>query len=988
MSDARVVFFLLLLAQSWISHADDGLEISGQINSEDETFHTVWIGTGTDNEPNEWNWTSVDSEEFNLKVPYSEEVLLVALRKNSVPLVHRIAPSGGETRADLEFKSGLTMRTTVKSSDGFDVEGAVLTLNPIDLPPTSIPEEARALWSSDSSGNISIGGLVEGEHTVHIATSHVPVQEFSVSIGKHETGVQDFVLDDAYFIAGIVVDQEGRPIANAEIQATLPENRREPLLPNGVSSDDGSFAFGPFPENWKLQVIAREDQVRSSRERTVFPGTHQLELRVLDATHVVGRVSDADTGEPLNDFELWTVPGRLDIGHRHHNALGKLSAYVSPVTGYLIVDSPNYVAHFRLRVALEAGEEFDLGEIRLQRGRVLTGRVFDADDMKPIEGVKIALTGMPKKGQTYGFRENFMTGYLGSKVTARTNANGEYSLGPLPHDQVVLRSYVEGYQTEEWQVRSNQKTLDIPLRRWDRESTRVFGRVQTTSGESVKGWLTKWNRDMGTGRGDCDTDLDGTFNCAIGIGRFSVSAETKFGVTNTVNLNVKNGQSYEVRLIVEANGRVSGVVDGLLHGEQANLSISTIEGEEIRNDRQYNNGEFLIEGIGEGVFTLTATTSLNRQLTRTFEVLGEDGSESVNLLFEGTSRLHGRIIESSWGSNVFFEVRAQPRNTRSAVASGWVNDDRTYEIHGLDDGTYTIGVWRVENHGSHTTETLEVRKTIEVSGDTKLDFQLSTLYVTGNVSLDGDLSKVSIDLVREAEDGSPRYSAKVRTNGKFRIAGVQSGTYMLWVVHPDFEPYKETLSVVTSVDGLQIQLAPRTEGNLVLAGTVDAVGSSAGAVVRLERRDDGHRIGSATVDETGAFQFDGLHAGEYFVMADHDDFLFFQTSTSLEDSRFDFVISLRSKGTLFLEGTLEPAEASDGAVVSLWRSDTESSGESFVGTVTTDQWGRFKFEELPPDDYSIWVFHEEFEFVEQFVTLKESTSGYNISLQPKKPEQH
>ena len=211
---------------------------------------------------------------------------------------------------------------------------------------------------------------------------------------------------------------------------------------------------------------------------------------------------------------------------------------------------------------------------------------------------------------------------------------------------------------------------------------------------------------------------------------------------------------------------------------------------------------------------------------------------------------------------------------------------------------------------------------------------------------------------------------------------------MLWVVHPDFEPYKETLSVVTSVDGLQIELVPRTQGYIVLAGTVDPVGSSAGAVVRLERGDDGQRIGSVAVDETGAFQFNGLHAGEYFVMADHDDFLFFQTSTSLEDSRRDFVVTLRPKGTLFLEGTIEPAEASAGAAVSLLRSDGESYGDSFVDTTTTDQWGKFRFEELPPDDYSIWVFHEEFEFVEQFITLKESTSGYNISLQPKEPEQH
>ncbi len=989
MWDARLVFFFLLLSQAWILHAQEGLEISGQIKSEDETDHTVWIGIGTDNEPDSWSWTSADSDEFNLTVPNSEEVQLVALRKNSVPLVHTIESSGEEVHVDLEFKSGHAVQATVKSSDGFEVKDAVLTLNSFGPPPTSIPEDARASWISDSGGKVSIGGLVEGKHTVHVATSHLPVQEFSVLVGGQGTGEQDFVLDDAYIIAGIVADQEGRPVARAEIEATLPEDWRVPLLPIGVSSNDGSFALGPFPKSWRLHVVAREEQIRTSRERSVFAGTHELELRLLDTTHVIGNVSDADTGEPLNDFVLWTTtPGYPDRLHRHIEVAGKLSAFVSPMTRDFIVDASDHLAHFRLRVALEAGSEFDLGEIQLQRGRTLTGRVFDAEDMEPIEGVEIALTGEPQKDQTYGFRENFMTGYLLSKVTARTNSEGEYSLSPVPRNQVVVHSNAKGYQYEGWQVRARQETLDMPLRRWDPETTRIIGRIETTSGEPVKGLLRKWNRDLRQGRTDCASDLDGTFDCPIGIGRYSVSASTKFGKSNIVNLNVKTGNSYEIRLIVEAKGRLLGRVDGLLHKEYADLVITTGEGEEIRNARQVENGEFAIEGIGEGEFTLTATTNLYRQLTRTFELLGEDGTADISLVFEGSSRLHGRIVESSWGSNVFLEVRAQPKNTRSTAAARLVNDDRTYEIHGLDDGTYTVGLWRVESHGTHSTHMEEARKTIEISGDTKLDFQLSTLFVAGSVFLDGDLSKVSIDLVRESEDGSPRYSTSVRRNGEFRIEGVQSGTYMLWVVHADFVPYKETLSVVTSVNGLQIELIPRTEGILVLAGTVEPFESSAGAVVRLERGDDGHRIGSVTVDETGTFQFDGLHAGEYFVMADHDDFLFFQTSTSLEDSRRDFIVSLRPKGTLFLEGTLEPAEASAGAAVSLLRSDGESYGDSFVDTTTTDQWGKFRFEELPPDDYSIWVFHEEFEFLEQFVTLKESRSEYKISLQPKEPEQH
>lgn len=81
------------------------------------------------------------------------------------------------------------------------------------------------------------------------------------------------------------------------------------MLVNGESCKDGSFSCGPFPKSCVFQVVARKDRSQSSRDRTVFAGTHVLELRILNSTHVVGFVSDAETGEQLDEFVLWPIPG-------------------------------------------------------------------------------------------------------------------------------------------------------------------------------------------------------------------------------------------------------------------------------------------------------------------------------------------------------------------------------------------------------------------------------------------------------------------------------------------------------------------------------------------------------------------------------------------------------------------------------------------------------------------------------------------------------
>ncbi len=139
-----------------------------------------------------------------------------------------------------------------------------------------------------------------------LATRRLEVDDLS------QDYTEDLVLGGTLSITGIIKDSKDNPLANVMILA-MPQKEK------GVESDgastgvDGRFNLSRVKPNevYKLNIsrIGYETQDISD----VPPGKENIEITLLKCGSIAGKVIDAETGEPIQDFALIVCPEKLEI---------------------------------------------------------------------------------------------------------------------------------------------------------------------------------------------------------------------------------------------------------------------------------------------------------------------------------------------------------------------------------------------------------------------------------------------------------------------------------------------------------------------------------------------------------------------------------------------------------------------------------------------------------------------------------------------------
>lgn len=724
----KFVMSALLLCVVLLAAPSEGNETTsllGNVDSYRAEDGEIWIGVFPTTPTHRWKegqWVAVDSEEFTLEIPNVDEILLLVLRKDAVPQVTAVYKLT-TIPIILTAHEGMTLRGTVVSTDGLPVADATLTLSRPDLPPIEIPDKAQPEWTTDSEGRFSISGLVEGRYDINVSSPYVPKESFSVQVSENSASPHELKLDNAFFVAGHVVDHDGAGVYGAEVD-TRPyilflEDYRGIVQ---MSGEDGGFLLGPFVRAQDMRLSARHVEGGSTYSHSVIAGKHDVKLVLSAMVQVRGMVIDAATGIPVDEFVLKAYGQGWMREYQHNDAQGQLSAPVDSEARGLVVDSPEYSAFINMEISLESLEEHDLGTIELDPGRTVSGQVYDVANREPIEGAEVSCLGEGWTGVMQTLERTFTSRYLTQSVRSVTDVNGEYTLKPMPTEETVLYVTATGYESQEVRLEVGQTSADVALRIWDPDRTRIFGRIETTTGEAVAGSVEFFHVENNSGVG-FGTEEDGSFEFSTRPGTHQVSASTEYGRAETVTLKMQDGDNTEVILVVDPSGSLYGSVKGLQGAETAFLSISDSE-RSIRSKHLSENGDFVIQGVGYGAFTLRARTSMNRELKRSFEIPESTGEARLDLFFGGSSRLYGSLVSGD-GEMPVARVRATP--VEDLATHGWGNvlDDGSFEIQGLDDGEYLIETFlrSGESYASEDGERIHHVK-IELAGDTELLIQL------------------------------------------------------------------------------------------------------------------------------------------------------------------------------------------------------------------------------------------------------------------------
>ena len=366
--------------------------------------------------------------------------------------------------------------------------------------------ESRRLWVQ-AEGYVATG-----------ASALVP--EHGVT---NETAV---ALRPAAPLYGFVTDSAGQPVAGADIsaqpRATESITDMIAIRPQGATSaDNGSFRMAGivYGRPYRLTIRAPGFAGSAIDLPPYEPGAavSPVRIRLTNGRQARGRVVDTD-GNPVAGAEVklkWSEqkPSRFASLRRTDateavatNEQGAFRIAAVNTGKYDVnVSHMEYVSPGALPVEVPEGRgEIDLGEFTLVPGAEILGVVVDPDQ-EPVEGASIRF-------RSYGWARD-------QERTATTDADGNFRLAGLPHEQIDLTVEAEGYALSTLQGArpATGEPILIQLAR----GASLSGRVLTAAGTAAVGARVNLEPDFSTRMRVRDWYLRDTRTRTDGDGRFS-----------------------------------------------------------------------------------------------------------------------------------------------------------------------------------------------------------------------------------------------------------------------------------------------------------------------------------------------------------------------------------------------------------------------------------------------------------------------------------
>lgn len=252
-------------------------------------------------------------------------------------------------------------------------------------------------------------------------------------------------------IAGVVVDAEGEPLAEALVLAHIESDNRAADAPEQdrrarvMSDEEGRFFIEELDEG-RYRVMASAEGSAPAIARDVALGTTDLRLELSAGATLRGEVTSAESGEPVGAFSVVVTLRVSELARESY----RNESIIDPSGEYEIagIDAGDYeiivMAHGHapseprpVTVPEPVPAEPVEADFTLSRGGSLSGTVIDSESREPLENARVSVEAAVA-----------WAGAAGSVVplvaSATTDSEGRFELGGLTSG---LRSiYVAAHQ--------------------------------------------------------------------------------------------------------------------------------------------------------------------------------------------------------------------------------------------------------------------------------------------------------------------------------------------------------------------------------------------------------------------------------------------------------------------------------------------------------------------------------------------------------------
>jgi protocatechuate 3,4-dioxygenase beta subunit len=682
---------------------------------------------------------------------------------------------------------------------------------------------------------------------------------------------------------------------------------------------DGTFLLDGAPREAGSIVADGGDRGRASA--AFVPGPSEpLAIALAPTATLAGRVVDAADGRPLPGVRLVARSEDGAFVARSRKDGRYSMGGLSPRSYRMTAEDERFVPwSHTVRVAPGQAETQD---VPLTRGASLAGRVVD-EEGRPIEGARVLVS----RGGENVFR-SFMR-LLEAEPSVRTGRDGSFRatrLAPgesqrvdVSHDDYEDRA-LGGISLVAGATRSG---LTVVLRR----GLSVRGVVKDEEGRPLAGVEVTLSsaRTVRSSRGGVqmafvgpgsqvrrETGADGRFEFrGLKAGDYTISARRPgFSRAAVDPVDVREARCAEpLELVLKPGATISGVLRDKVGTGAAGWFVSA-RGAGQGSGPPFGPGAIRSEEPtgADGVFFLDGLTTGEAY---DLQVMGPAGlgprragvvapAEGLELTVTGAGQIRGRVVEAESGRAVpDFQLRYEPDaqgGMRFFMRTGPGGGRGPYEklsFH-AEDGSFVLedvpaGRWTVEafapGYQAGSVSAVTVGEGDAAEG---VEVRLSKGGVVSGRVLEARTGRPILDATVRAElsGGGPRTGmirvggegeeneAATDAEGRYEIAGLAPGTWVLTASHPDWSEATASVEVKDAPATADIRLG---RGGSIGGAVLAAGRPVAGAQVTLSAAGaTGFRPGAgmmgggeqaALSDEGGRFRFERLTPGRYTLAA-------------------------------------------------------------------------------------------------------------------------
>jgi len=792
----------------------------------------------------------------------------------------------------LALKRGLTARGKVVDAEGQPVAGAQITAQRRDvgsggargimIRAGNALQGERPDGVSGADGAFVIGGLEEGEYAVSVTRdgyARKTVASLEVK-GPEESRWPMIVVPAGTAVAGTVRGAQGQPVVGAQIFA-IGESAGRPL--DAASDIDGRFRIGGLAAERPIMLNISADGY-ASLQRNVTPPVENLAIVLKSTGAVRGRIEDAATKNPVTDFTIGrTAGGGFGGGMQIQIRNGQIGSgdrsFQSSDGTFELTDVPPGKWTIRAsatgyRTADVSGVEVAEGETKegvvlsLKKGGSLGGRVLD-----PQKGAGVPNASVTWRALGSGGMGGPMLLLGGGNNATATDADGRFTFDGLPEGKVTITASHPDYLEATRDVNPDQQpSVDITLGTGGSITGTVVGRDGRIP---VAGAQVSLNEEGDSAAFSNDTtkaDGSGHFSFEhLRGGRFRLTAQSAAGNSQPAEVILGDNQSQSGVLLQMISGAlVHGTVSGLPSGRLGGVRVFASAQDYGDNAVTDDEGKFTLKDVPTGVVRLNATTSFmqGRSTTKTVEIPEGSTEVPVDIVFEGLSRLAGRVTRGGKPlGGLFVSALPDPPVGQGQRFSSQTDESGSYSLDGMSDGAYQVSV---------SGPGVAYRKAFAVSGDTAGDIALPGVTVSGAV-IDSSTSQPIEGASVQAETGAETQAFSMKravtdSNGSYSIDDVDPGNYKVTARKTGYQLKTQPVSVGSDPAELNFALQP---GNGVPIRVTDGLtGLPLKAVMALAFGANGSLAsqGSISLDAAGAGEIPSLSPGRYSVYVFSDGY--------------------------------------------------------------------------------------------------------------------